>query len=109
MSPGQAYYLDMAAGREWELPGSSWAGNVPLETTCDFDPLAAWSTSATGRLLGVQACIWGEHITDLAVLDALTVPRLDAIAERGWTGMIVGGPDHLRHRAANLPRFSPAP
>ncbi len=101
-APGQAYYLDMAAGREWERPGASWAGNVPLETTCAFDPL----DGGPSDLYGVQACIWSEHIVDVGVLDALVFPRLDAIAERAWTGRIDGGPASLAARAGRLPTFT---
>ena len=106
MAPGQTNYLDMAPGRAWELPGGSWAGNVTLADTCTFDPTAGWDDDLAGLLHGVQACIWGEHIADLDILDTLTFPRLDAIAERAWTGRIVGGPEALAERAAGLPRFT---
>ncbi len=105
MSPGQAYYLDMASGSAWELPGASWAGNVPVADTCEFDP-AGLDTSLRDALVGVQACIWSEHIDSIATLDALVFPRLDAIAERGWTGTVIGGPPGLVQRAARQPRFS---
>ena len=29
MTPGQAYYLDMAQADAWQEPGASWAGTVP--------------------------------------------------------------------------------
>ena len=109
MAPGQAYYLDMAAGRAWERPGGSWAGNVTLSDTCTYDPFAGWDDLEGDRQAGphgVQACIWGEHIADLDVLDHLVFPRLDAVAERAWTGGVVDGPDGLAIRAAGLPRFT---
>jgi len=106
MAPGQTNYLDMAPGRAWELPGGSWAGNVTIADTCTFDPTIGWADDIVDRLHGVQACIWSEHIADLGVLDTLTFPRLDAIAERAWTGRIVGGPDGLTDRSAGLPRFT---
>jgi hexosaminidase len=111
MAPGQAYYLDMAPGRDWHLPGGSWAGNVTLADTCAYDPYAGWHAGDdTGPHdvgpHGVQACIWGEHVADLDTLDTLVFPRLDAVAERAWTGRIVGGPDALAARARDLPRFT---
>lgn len=106
MAPGQATYLDMAPGRSWGLPGGSWAGNVTLADTCAFDPTAGWAEDVADRLHGVQACIWSEHIADLDILDVLTFPRLDAIAERAWTGRIVGGPGGLADRSVGLPRFT---
>ncbi len=102
-APGQKYYLDMATGPEWDLPGASWAGHVSIEATCAFDPHVGLSDPHA--LVGVQACIWSEHVADIDVLDALVFPRLDAVAERGWTGRIEGGHRSLTHRASLLPRF----
>ena len=85
VSPGQAYYLDMAQSREWSEPGASWAGNSGVEETYNFDPAAGWSDGQKQHLLGVQACIWSEPMTDRAVFDRLVFPRLSAIAETGWT------------------------
>ncbi len=107
MSPGQAYYLDMAAGSAWELPGASWAGNVTLADTCAFDPVSLGDPALAGdAVIGVQACIWGEHIDSIETLDALVFPRLDAIAERGWSGTVTGGASSLEQRASQQPRFS---
>ena len=36
----------------------------------------------------------------------LVFPRLDAIAERAWTGRVVDGADAVAARAAGLPRFT---
>lgn len=106
MAPGQAYYLDMAFDRSFESPGSVWAGTVPLATTCAFDPQIDGEGGVPGALFGVQACLWGEHVASIDVLDQLAFPRLDAVAERGWRGDIAGGPESLARRAADLPRFT---
>ena len=97
-APGEAYYLDMAVDDGWDAPGMTWAGTVPLETTCAFVPPDGVS--------GVQACLWAEHLRDLSVIDALAFPRLDAVAERGWTGEIRGGADGVRSRSTVQPRFT---
>jgi len=85
VSPGQSYYLDMANGPGWEEPGAAWAGWSSPEKTYAFDPSEGWSEAERARLLGVQACIWSEPMTDRAVFDRLVFPRLSAIAETGWT------------------------
>jgi hexosaminidase len=85
VAPGQAYYLDMANGEEFDECGAGWAGWSSPETTYAFDPTAGWSDSERKKLLGVQACIWSEPMTDRAVFDRLVFPRLSAIAETGWT------------------------
>jgi hexosaminidase len=85
VSPGQAYYLDVANGPDWHEPGAGWAGWSSPEKTYGFNPVAGWSPDETKKLLGVQACIWSEPMTDRAVFDRLVFPRLSAIAETGWT------------------------
>ncbi len=83
--PGQAYYLDMANGPDWDEPGASWAGWSAPEATYAFDPVAGWSAAQKANLQGVQACIWSEPMQDPAVFDRLVFPRLSAVAETGWT------------------------
>ena len=85
VSPGQAYYLDMANGPEWAEPGAHWAGWSSPEATYGFDPAAGWDGAQRSRLMGVQACIWSEPMTHRGVFERLVFPRLSAIAETGWT------------------------
>lgn len=85
VSPGQAFYLDMANGPEFEEPGAGWAGWSSPEKTYQFVPDENWSEAERAHLKGVQACIWSEPMTDHAVFDRLVFPRLSAIAETGWT------------------------
>ena len=85
VSPGQAYYLDMANSEDWHECGAGWAGWSSPETTYAFDPSAGWSKAERKRLMGVQACIWSEPMSDRAVFDRLVFPRLSAIAETAWT------------------------
>jgi hexosaminidase len=85
VAPGQRYYLDMANSPAWSEPGAGWAGWSGPEETYAFDPVAGWSAEQRQHLLGVQACIWSEPMTDRAVFDRLVFPRLSAIAETGWT------------------------
>ena len=84
-APAQAYYLDMANGPEWAEPGAHWAGSSSPQATYDFDPCNGWSKAERARLLGIQACIWSEPMTDRAAFQRLVFPRLSAIAETGWT------------------------
>ena len=85
VSPGQAYYLDMAQSKEWAEPGAWWAGNSSPQQTYWFDPTLNWSSAQKQHLLGIQACIWSESMIDRAIFDRLVFPRLSAIAETAWT------------------------
>lgn len=96
-APAQAYYLDMALSEDWHECGAGWAGWSSLEKTYRFEPAAGWSAAEREKLMGVQACIWSEPMTDRAVFDRLVFPRISAIAETGWTPS--AGRDWLRFRA----------
>ena len=94
-TPGQAYYLDMIEAPGWDEAGTSWAGAVSPQKTYTFEP-SAGLPDGPGRLVGVQAGIWTEHLNSVARLNAILFPRLAAIAEAGWTNP----------KAKNWPRFA---
>ena len=85
LAPGEAYYLDMAQSEDWWEPGASWAGTVPLERCYTYNPGGDWPEEMKARLLGVQACLWGENLHDRRLFDSMVIPRLWAIAESAWT------------------------
>ncbi len=105
ISAPDAYYLDMALDDEWTSLGASWAGSVGLDDVCAFEPGAGWPDDARQHLLGIQACVWTEHIRSVETFDELVFPRLDAIAERAWLGRIEGGPESIGGRAMAMPRL----
>jgi hexosaminidase len=87
----------MANGEDWDECGAGWAGWSSPEKTYRFEPSTGWSAEEREKLMGVQACIWSEPMTDRAVFDRLVFPRLSAIAERGWTAP--GRHDYARFKA----------
>ncbi len=84
-SPGQAYYLDMAQADGWNEPGGSWAGTVTPEASYEYEAASDLPPDLSGQLIGVQACIWGEHLVNVALFNHMVFPRLAAVAEAGWT------------------------
>jgi hexosaminidase len=85
MTPGQAYYLDMAQSEEWQEPGASWAGTASPQTTYEYEAAGDFPDEHLERLKGVQACIWSEHLITRELFNHMVFPRLSAIAEAGWT------------------------
>jgi hexosaminidase len=84
-APAEVYYLDMAADTEWDSPGASWAGSSSAADIEAYDVTAGWTDTERANLLGIQACLWTEHVHDHATLHSLLIPRLDAIASSAWT------------------------
>ena len=85
MAPAENYYLDLAQSDEWWEPGMSWAGNVPLSATYEYEPGGDWPEAAKPRLIGVQACLWSENMHDRQLIDHMIFPRMPALAETAWT------------------------
>lgn len=85
LAPVTNMYLDMAANPNPEEPGVNWGAYVELDTVYDFVPLDPRLTEA-GRqhIKGLEATLFTETVRDTARLDYLLLPRLMAVAERGW-------------------------
>jgi hexosaminidase len=59
---------------------------IGLREVYSFEPVPAGMPEvARDRLLGLQGNIWTEHIRSESRADAMSFPRLAAVAELGWT------------------------
>lgn len=85
ITPGQAYYLDMAQSPLWLEPGAGWAGSSAPEETYAYDAEASFPATLRARFRGIQACIWSEHFHTREYFNDLVFPRLAAVAETAWT------------------------
>ena len=85
VAPAPFYYLNMAHAADWHECGAGWAGWSSRQRTYEFDPAAGWSEADKQNLLGIQGCIWSEHMSDRGVFNRLIFPRLSAIAETAWS------------------------
>jgi hexosaminidase len=75
MSPAPHTYLDQKYDDDTAL-GLSWAGNVDVRDAYEWDP---------GDALGVEAALWTETVEDFDAISYMTLPRLPAVAEVGWS------------------------
>jgi hexosaminidase len=58
------------------------------------------------NVLGVEAPIWGETVRNITAVQYLTLPRLPALAEVGWTAQSGRNWENFRSRlAAHAPRW----
>lgn len=85
ITPGQAYYLDMAPSPAWRDPGAGWAGSSTPEQTYAYEAGEGFPDDLLPRLKGVQAGIWCEHFHSRDYFNRLVFPRLLAVAEAAWT------------------------
>lgn len=59
---------------------------LPLSQVYAFQPIPAkLQPQYDAHILGVEACLWTPDIPSMNELEELTFPRLDALAEVGWS------------------------
>ncbi|MFG3286555.1 beta-N-acetylhexosaminidase [Streptomyces sp. NPDC048111] len=84
MSPANRAYLDMKYDAKSPL-GTSWAGYVEVDKSYAWDPDTFVKDVPAGAVLGVEAPIWTETLSTSAQLEYMAFPRLQGIAEIGWS------------------------
>lgn len=84
MSPAKKAYLDMQYDSTSRI-GLHWAAYVDLDSAYSWEPTDYAAGISRENILGVEAPLWTETVTNRADLDYLVFPRLSAIAEVAWT------------------------
>lgn len=65
--------------------GLHWAAYIELDSADLWEPTKYAFGITAEHILGVEAPLWSETVTNRADIDYLTFPRLPAIAEVAWT------------------------
>ena len=97
MVPNSHCYLSRNQDAPTGSP-SDWS-YLPFDHVASFDPLTNLDEHQQAHVLGMQACVWTEYITDCATVEHRLYPRLLAIAEEAWCGQ--AGSD-IRERATTM-------
>ena len=84
MSPAKRAYLDMQYDSTSRL-GLHWAAYIELDDSYNWDPSSYADGINKSDILGVEAPIWTETITNRADLEYMAFPRIAALAEVAWS------------------------
>jgi len=85
MTPTSHCYFDYYQGNPDSEPPAI-GGFLPLEKVYSFDPVPpGLSADEAKMILGAQANLWTEYISDSSHADYMTFPRLTALSELCWT------------------------
>lgn len=84
MSPAKKAYLDMQYDSTSRI-GLHWAAYIELDSAYLWEPTEYTEGISSADILGVEAPLWTETVTNRADIDYLTFPRLPALAEVAWT------------------------
>lgn len=107
---GNGLYFDYAQSTAEQEP-SSHGGDAPAHKAYQYNPeYPALSSEARQHIMGVEACIWTEHIPDIPKLQYMLLPRMLALAETGWTSVPNKNYQRFAHSAlpVHLQRFDKA-
>lgn len=85
MTPGDYVYLNQYQGNPDYEP-IAFGGYVPLSKVYGFDPMVDSMSSAQRKhILGGQANLWSEFVTNEEQSEYMLYPRLTALSEALWT------------------------
>lgn len=105
LSPASRVYLDMKYDAATEL-GLTWAGLVDVQHAYGWDPSTFIAGVSESDVVGVEAPLWSETISNLTAAQYMAFPRLPAVAEIGWTPAARRDWEDFRVRlAAQAPRW----
>ncbi|QWX82700.1 family 20 glycosylhydrolase [Cellulophaga sp. HaHaR_3_176] len=100
MSPAKKAYLDMEYDSLSEY-GLHWAAYIPVDSAYNWSPEKYIPELPQDNILGIEAPLWSETITNMAELEYLAFPRIIGYAELGWTADDNRDWDDYKKRLAN--------
>lgn len=84
LSPAVKVYLDMQYDSLTKL-GLHWAAYIPVDEGYNWDPETYVEGLPKESILGIEAPLWSETISNSAELEYLAFPRIVGVAELGWS------------------------
>ncbi|NQU87159.1 MAG: beta-N-acetylhexosaminidase [Mariniphaga sp.] len=100
MSPATKAYLDMKYDADTEL-GLRWAGLIEVDTGYNWDPETLSDAINRENILGIEAPLWSETVTNIDEVEFMTFPRLPGYAEIGWSAPDARNWDEYKIRLAS--------
>ncbi len=85
MTPNRNMYLDYCQSENKESEPDGIGGYVPVWKVYEYEPFTSEMTDEQkSHILGVQANLWTEFISDTSHLEYMLLPRLSALSEVQW-------------------------
>jgi hexosaminidase len=100
MSPAARAYIDMKYDSTTTI-GYTWAGLIETDKAYNWDPATLEPGIGRENIIGVEAALWSETVTNIKEAEFLTFPRLPGLAEVGWTHSSLRNWDEYKVRLGN--------
>jgi hexosaminidase len=99
MSPATKAYLDMQYDKSTKL-GLHWAAYIEVDSAYIWDPATIVPGVGEKNVLGIEAALWTETITNMDEMEYMVFPRLPGYAEIGWSSSSARSWDEYKVRLA---------
>lgn len=100
MSPAKNAYLDMQYDST-STYGLHWAAYIEVDQAYKWDPATLVPEVKKENIIGVEAPLWAETVSNMDEAEYLIYPRLLGYAEIGWTPAEQRNWDNYKVRLAN--------
>lgn len=105
MSPAAKSYMDMQYDSTSKL-GLHWAAYIEVNDGYNWNPATMVQGISKENILGVEAPLWSETITNMDDIEYMMFPRFPGYAEIGWSQTEGRNWDEYKVRLAKqAPRF----
>jgi hexosaminidase len=104
MSPARKAYVDMKYDST-TLLGLHWAGYIEVDKAYSWDPATLVPGLGKENIIGIEAPLWSETVTNLDEIEYLVFPRLPGYAEIGWTPASMRNWEEYKVRLANHDKY----
>ena len=84
MSPAKKAYLDMQYDSTTRI-GLHWAAYIEVDSAYSWDPANYADSIKRHNIIGVEAALWSETVTNMNDIEYLVFPRLPGYAEIAWS------------------------
>ena len=100
MSPAKNAYLDMQYDST-STYGLHWAAYIEVDKGYNWDPAMLVPEIKKENIVGIEAPLWSETVSNRQEAEYLIFPRLPGYAEIGWTPSELRNWDEYKVRLAN--------
>ena len=100
MSPAKNAYLDMQYDSTSTF-GLHWAAYIEVDKGYNWDPADLVPEIKKENIIGIEAPLWSETVSNLQEAEYLIYPRLAGYAEIGWTPKELRNWENYKVRLAN--------
>jgi hexosaminidase len=97
ISPASKAYLDMQYDSTTKF-GLHWAGYIEVDKGYNWDPTTLVPGIGKENILGIEAPLWTESITNIDEIEYMVFPRLPGYSEIGWTPPALRNWDNYKER-----------